>query len=250
MLKQNRWTTIINLCKSKPGVSVSELVELLQVSEATIRRDLYQMEELNMVTRYHGGARLSSDQSSEPPMLIKSGTNNNQKNLVARLAASRIQDNQMIYIDAGSSTYEMIDYITAKNITVVTIGIPHIEKLGNKKIRTIVLGGTIRWSTSAVTGHTALYQLDKLFFDVAFIGVNGIHDIMGFTTTNQQEAEVKEKVIKHSKTAYILTDSSKFHILCPEKFASLDEVIILSDGITDFDETSIRYILTNGKQRL
>lgn len=250
MIKQNRWTTIINLCKEQNEVSVAELISILNVSEATIRRDLYQMEELHMISRYHGGAKLNSEQSSEPPMMVKTGTNVNQKNLVARLAASRIQDNQMIYIDAGSSTYEMLDYITAKNITIVTIGIPHIEKLARKQVRCIVLGGTLRWSTSAITGRTTLQQLDNLFFDAAFIGVNGIHNIMGFTTTNQQEAEVKDKVIKHSKTAYILADSSKFNILCPESYAKLNEVIIISDDVANFEDMPIRYILTNGKHRL
>lgn len=250
MIKQDRWNRIIHMCKQQSEVSVLELVNTLQASEATIRRDLYQMEELNMITRYHGGAKLNNDQQNEPPMMIKTGTNMNQKHLVARLAASRIKDNQMIYIDAGSSTYEMLDYITAKNITVVTIGIPHIEKLSKNQIRTIVLGGTVRHSTSAITGRTTLDQLEHLFFDVAFVGVNGIHDIMGFTTTNQQEAEVKGKVIQHSKTSYILADSSKFNILCPESYAKLEDAIILSDDIKDFDEDHIRYILTDGTEKL
>ncbi len=248
MIKQKRWTTIIDLCKQNNEVSVSALVNALHVSEATIRRDLYQMEELHMITRYHGGAKINDDQSKEPPMMIKSGTNMDQKHLVARLAAAQIKNNQMIYIDAGSSTYEMIDYITAKNITVVTIGLPHIEKLCSHNIHTIVLGGTVRTSTSAITGNAALKQLEHLFFDVAFIGVNGIHDIMGFTTTNQQEAAVKEAVIRHSKTAYILADSSKFNILCPETYARLEDAIIISDGIPDFPKDKIRYLLPDQYQ--
>ena len=71
-------------------------------------------EDLNMVSRYHGGVRLNDGQSEEPPMLIKSETNVSSKNQVARLAASMIKDNQMIYIDAGSSTFEMLNYVRAK----------------------------------------------------------------------------------------------------------------------------------------
>ena len=103
MIKQQRWAAIIDLCRQNTSVSVTELVQLLRVSEATVRRDLQQMEDLNMVSRYHGGVRLNDGQSEEPPMLIKSETNVSSKNQVARLAASMIKDNQMIYIDAGSS---------------------------------------------------------------------------------------------------------------------------------------------------
>lgn len=61
MIKQQRWATIIDQCRQHTSVSVAELVQLLNVSEATIRRDLQQMEDLNMVSRLHGGARLNDD---------------------------------------------------------------------------------------------------------------------------------------------------------------------------------------------
>lgn len=69
MIKQQRWAAIIDLCRENTSISVAELVPLLRVSEATVRRDLQQMEDLNMVSRYHGGVRLNDGQSEEPPML-------------------------------------------------------------------------------------------------------------------------------------------------------------------------------------
>ncbi len=247
MKKQQRWMTIIEACQKQNMVRVEDLIKQLQVSAATVRRDLTQMEELRMVRRCHGGVSLDINQTREPSMIMKSGMNAGGKHAVARMAASLIQDHQMVYIDAGSSTLEMLDYITAKNITVVTSGIPHIEKLGKAHIRTIVVGGAVRWSTSAISGHTALKQLEPMLFDVAFIGVNGIHDIMGFTTTNQQEADTKHLVIQHSKCAYIMADRSKFHVLYPENFAKLSEAIILSDDLGGFPSDHIRYRLTNGE---
>ena len=95
-----------------------------------------------------------------------------------------------------------------------------------------------------------LKQLDDLFFDVAFIGVNGIHEKVGFTTTNEQEADVKAKVIAHSSFTFILADGSKFNKLYPVKFSRLDQAVILSDEIPDFDRSQIRYQLTNGESRL
>ncbi len=250
MQKQQRWIMIMEACQKQSLVRVEDLVNQLHVSPATVRRDLTQMEELRMVRRCYGGVSLDSAQSNEPGMMMKSGMNAGGKHAVARLAASLIHDHQMVFIDAGSSTLEMLDYIAAKNITVVTCGIPHIEKLGKAQIRTIVLGGTVRWSTSAVSGHTALHQLERLFFDVAFIGVNGIHDMMGFTTTNQQEADTKRMVIAHSKCAYIMADRTKFHVLYPESFAQLSDAIILSDELGGFPCERIRYCLSSGEVRL
>ena len=112
------------------------------------------------------------------------------------------------------------------------------------------MGGTIRWTTEAVTGNLTLRQLDDLFFDIAFLGVNGIHEKVGFTTTNEQEADVKAKVIAHSSSTFVLADGSKFNKLYPVKFSRLDQAVILSDEIPDFDRSQIRYQLTNGESKL
>ena len=69
-------------------------------------------------------------------------------------------------------------------------------------------------------------------------------------TTNEQEADVKAKVIDHSDSTFILADGSKFNKLYPVKFARLDQAVILSDTVVDFDPSLIRYQLTNGESRL
>lgn len=108
----------------------------------------------------------------------------------------------------------MLNYVRAKNITVVTIGLRHISEAQPQLDSTrILLGGTIRWTDRAVTGNLTLRQLDDLFFDIAFLGVNGIHEKVGFTTTNEQEADVKAKVIAHSSSTFVLADGSKFNKL-------------------------------------
>lgn len=243
--QHQRWATIIDLCQSNKKVSVEQLVNILNVSEATIRRDLTQMEDLHIIRRYHGGVMMDDEQSNEPNIQIKNIVNDSAKDKVARLATQFIKDNQMVFIDAGSSTLKMIDYITAKNITVVTTGIQQIDKLISKNIPTIVLGGGIRPRTCTISGIQTLKQLDDFYFDVAFIGVNAIHERMGFTTTNEQEAEVKKKVITHSTNSYLLADSTKFNKLCPVKYADLNQAIVLSDEIYDFNRNLIQYLLIN-----
>lgn len=242
MAKQQRWAKILELCEKNDAVYVQNLVDILHVSEATIRRDLQQMEDLSLVSRFHGGVRTNNKGNNEPPMLYKAETNYEQKKMIARLAARQIKDNQMIFIDAGSSTLEMLKYITAKNITVVTIGIPHIQKLIERKIRIISLGGTVRFTTEAITGNQTLQQLSELYFDITFLGVNGIHVKGGLTTTNDQEAAVKSKVIEHSQKTFILADHSKFNRLYPVKFGNLDDVTVICYSIENFDSSLIKHI--------
>lgn len=247
MVKQHRWNRIAELCKEKDSVSVEELVEMLGVSPATIRRDLQNMEDLKIISRYHGGARINLTQYDEPHMILKSESNIKEKQAVARRAASLIKDHQMVYLDAGSTTFEMIEHIHARNITVVTAGIRHILELSRHNISTIVLGGPLRPETEAIAGRNTVEQIKTMYFDIAFVGTNGIHDKVGFTTSNELEASTKAAAIHQAKTPYIITDSSKFFILNPVQFAKLDEAIILTDSIPEeFRKLPIRYMLGNG----
>ncbi len=250
MSKQKRWSEIISLCHEQETVTVEELVQLLHASPATIRRDLQDMEDLRMLERFHGGARLSGSSYNEPAMQIKSGLNAGEKRQIGYAAARLIKDNMMVYIDAGSTTYEMLEYITARNITVVTSGVPHLRVLGKRSITTIVLGGTLHWPTEAITGKTAVRQMEDLYFDISFVGTNGIHPSIGFTTSNELEADTKSLAIQHSQNPYILADSTKFNKLCPVPFAKLSEAVILTNSIEGFESGIIRYIKTNGETNL
>ena len=246
MAKQSRWNEILNIAREKESVSVKELCKELKASEATIRRDLQEMDDLNLLTRFHGGAKVTESQYNEPSMIIKSSRHKEEKKRIGLKAASLIHDNQMVYIDAGSTTYEIIQFIKAKNITVVTPGIPHIELLGQKGINTIVLGGQLYWSTQAIIGKSAADQLDNLYFDIAFIGANGIYEQSGFYTSNELEAMTKSLAIEHSQVSYVVADSTKFNQLRPAKFASLNDAIIITDEVVNFDKKKIRYLLTDG----
>lgn len=249
-MKQERWNEIMMYARESGTITVAELCSQLGASEATIRRDLQEMDDLHLLTRFHGVAKLNESQYIEPAMVIKAETQKEQKKQVAYCAAKQIKDNQMVYLDAGSTTCEMIKYITAKNITVVTPGVPHLTLLGQRGINTIVLGGSLYWSTEAITGKQAISQLNELFFDTAFIGTNGIHEQFGFSTSNELEAETKAMALRHAKIGYIVTDATKFNLLRPSQFAKLNEAIIITDSIPDFDRTKIRYILSNGETNL
>ena len=248
MTKQFRWKLIADTLNEKQTATVDELVELLKVSPATVRRDLQEMEDLRMITRFHGGARISNGQLEEPHMIIKSEINQKEKISIAIRAAKLISDDQMVYLDAGSSTFEMIRHIKAKNITVVTPGIPHLTALYERDISTIALGGPVRPGTQAIAGRQTVEMIENMYFDVAFLGVNGIHDKIGFTTSNESEAATKGAALNRATAPYVIADSSKFNHLSPFAFGKLDEAVVVTTDIPDsFITAGARYILTGGR---
>lgn len=121
-----------------------------------------------------------------------------------------IQDREYIFLDAGSSTIEMIPFITAKDIVVVTNGLTHVEKLLAKGIKTLMVGGEVKDTTLATVGASALEIVRRYCFDKAFLGMNGIDLKHGLTTPDEKEALIKEMAIQRSNESFVLVDHSKF----------------------------------------
>ena len=211
-------------------MSLKDLMEHCDVSEATVRRDLTNLEAKNLLFRTHGGAiKRSVARGSEDSVEMKRADFLQEKREVAKYICDNIlQSGQTIYLDAGPSTYEMIERLRDRKLTVVTNSTYHLSKLINNKIHTIILGGTIKHSTQAVIGSVAIEQLKKYSFDMCFIGCNGIDENFGVTTAEENESFIKATALKNSKKKYILADKSKFGHRKFQKFAELDDIIIVS----------------------
>ena len=225
-----RWNKILDLLDKEGSLSLKDLMEHCDVSEATVRRDLTNLEAKNLLFRTHGGAiKRSVARGSEDSVEMKRADFLQEKREVAKYICDNIlQSGQTIYLDAGTSTYEMIERLRDRKLTVVTNSTYHLSKLINNKIHTIILGGTIKHSTQAVIGSVAIEQLKKYSFDMCFIGCNGIDENFGVTTAEENESFIKATALKNSKKKYILADKSKFGHRKFQKFAELDDIIIVS----------------------
>ena len=225
-----RQEKILKILDERGTISLQELIVLCSASEATIRRDLTTLEEHNFLYRTHGGAmKRTTARGSETGVAAKKSEFVEEKRKVAKyIAENIIQSGQTIYLDAGTSTYALIDYLKDKRTTVVTNSSYHLAKLIQNKIHTIILGGTIKHSTQAVVGHIAVEQLSKYSFDMCFVGCNGVDIDFGITTADEGEAYIKKCALKNSKKKYILSDKTKFGHRKFQKFSDLDDVNIIS----------------------
>ncbi|WP_066501762.1 DeoR/GlpR family DNA-binding transcription regulator [Abyssisolibacter fermentans] len=210
MLTEERQRMILEILKNKGIVKINELVKFTKTSESTIRRDLTYLEGINELKRIHGGATLLKGRLNEPSYKEKQVKNISEKSKIAKYASALIEEGDCIYLDAGTTIFEMIQYIDKKDIVVVTNGLKHIDALVEQDIDAYILGGRIKARTKAAVGIDALKNLERFRFDKCFIGINGIHLEYGFTTPDSEEAILKESIMKLSKEAFVLADESKF----------------------------------------
>lgn len=229
MITEERYELILSLIKNNHLVKFEELSECLKVSDSTIRRDLKHLEERGLLKRFHGGAKEINTNLTELTYTEKQTKNSHEKELLAKYASTLISNGESIFLDAGTTTFEMIKYLKDKKVFVVTNGLNHINALVENDIYCYMIGGNVKKTTKAIIGSHALNCLSKFKFDKCFIGSNGIDIEAGFTTPDCEEASIKECAILNSKESYILSDSSKLDSVACVKFAKIDSCTIISN---------------------
>ena len=146
MLTEQRHEIILNLLSEKGSITVTELKELLNTSESTIRRDLNTLDEQGRLTKVFGGAVEKSNGvlTTELSVSQKATVNTEAKKKIAMYAAKLVAPNDFIYIDAGTTTEYLIDYLDEKNATYVTNAVTHARKLAVAGFKVILIGGELK----------------------------------------------------------------------------------------------------------
>ena len=236
MLAQERFEKILELLRKEQSVTVTDLTKHLNTSESTIRRDLTLLDKQGLLIKVHGGATaVKSVFALEEAVTLKSKKNLDEKRKIAEYAANLVDSNDFVYIDAGTTTEFMIDYLKEQDVTYVTNGIGHARKLMNAGFHVILIGGEIKAVTEAIVGVDALENLEKYNFTKGFFGTNGIDGDRGLTTPDLKEASVKRKALSHCREVYILADHSKFHNISSVKFGNIEDAVIITDQLKNKD---------------
>ncbi|WP_027631479.1 DeoR/GlpR family DNA-binding transcription regulator [Clostridium hydrogeniformans] len=245
MLTEERHELILQEIKKNSVVYVSELVTLLNTSESTIRRDLNTLHKDGKLKKVHGGATALDKgiNTKEDMVAIRKKLHTNEKIEIAKYAASLIEPGDFVYIDAGTTTEIMIDFIEEKDAVFVTNGIGHGKKLVEKQCKTFILGGEIKWATEATIGVEAINSLKKYNFTKGFFGANGISKNRGYTTPDINEALVKEEALGRTRNPYVLGDNSKFDEISSVTFGQLSRAVIITTKIEDNEYKELTEVL-------
>lgn len=233
MLTTERHQMILDLLDHRQSVRIQELVELTAASESTIRRDLTELEERHKLERVFGGARTIAQNQPEPSLRDKAARHLQEKQRIARFAASLVAEGDALFLDAGTTTQQMIPYLKGKDVTVVTNGLSHVEALMEHGITSYLAGGFIKSRTGALVGPQAIQSLENYRFDKSFLGVNGIHPEKGFTTPDPEEAAVKRLACELSRSCYVLSDHTKYGEVSFAHVMGLSAAALITDDLPE-----------------
>lgn len=229
MQKSLRMKTLKAYVNEKKDVTVNELLSIIDVSPSTIRRDIKDLVKEGFLTEHYGSVTLIESKPVDILLQERLEANLDAKQTIGLKAAQRVKDHNLIYIDAGSTTYYMVKHLQSCPISVVTNGLNIALECTKYGIDTVLIGGSLKALTMAVVGDLALENIYSYQFDQCFMGANGISD-RGYSTPEIKEGILKKRVIKQSKKAYILADHSKHYAEASYYFANLDEAQWIHEG--------------------
>ena len=215
------------------SVLVTDLVQLLDVSAVTVRKDLTELEKGDKLYRNHGKAVLINPYINNRPVNEKEKLAADEKHAIGREAARLIERNDSICIASGTTVHDLArNIVPIHKLTVVSASLPVSNILSqHQNIDIIQLGGMLRHSSLSVVGEYSARILELCSFSKLFMGVDGIDFDFGITTTEMREATLNQKMMAAAQKTIVLADSSKFGRRGFAKIADIGSVdIIITDA--------------------
>ena len=213
-------------------VSVRELSELFNTSLVTIRSDIKSPAIRGLIIRTHGGA-LSTQRgtNSEIPSKIRATQNVSAKQIIAETAASFIEDDDIIILDSGSTTYEIAQRITSHNVTVITNDLKIGTLLAERgDVSLILTGGVLLPKVYALIGSDTINFLKRIRADKLFLGCDAIDFEWGVSNRTIEEVSIKQTMMAAARYVVAVVDHSKFG---KQVFARLCDMTDIDIFITD-----------------
>lgn len=231
MLAQQRQDRILGELRRNGAVRVADLIELLSVSDMTIRRDLEQLAADGLARKVHGGAVLTGQVAFEPGFAAKSLLAPAVKEAIAARAAELVEPGAAIGLTAGTTTWGMARHlVTVPGLTVVTNSTTVADAITELDIAnqvTVILTGGVRTPSAALVGPIADRTIASMHVDRLFLGVHGMDSRAGFTTPNLAEATTNRVFVDSAREVVVLADSSKWGIVGLAEIAPLDRASTL-----------------------
>lgn len=240
MSYKQRSMEIIEFLKEHKTATVEQLAQLLYVSEATVRRDLTEMQRNGQIERSHGGAILSEG-TDELSIFIRQTKNAKEKMKAVSIALKHLPDFQTVFIDNSSTCLALVERMSLSHKTVVTNGLQIAMRVAhNDDVTLIVPGGEIKGNTTAVTGGMTLETLNDFRFDLALLSCSAINND-GCYERSLDSMLIKRTAIEKSKHSIAIFDKTKLDESFPFLTAPLSSYDML---ITDASDEEIEHLRT------
>jgi DeoR family transcriptional regulator, aga operon transcriptional repressor len=221
MLRTERHVRILEHVSARGSIDVNELSRLLDVSGATVRRDLQHLSEMNLLRRTHGGA-VVGNLSLEVPLQNRVERLKPEKRAIAKAAADLVPAGAVVGLTGGTTTTEVARLLVERGpVTIVTNAVNiAAEVVLHKQVTLVVIGGNARSESYELVGPIAEKTLADYHTDMTFLGVDGISAEHGCTTHDQLEAATDRAFARSSGEIVVVADHSKigkvtFAKICP-----------------------------------
>jgi len=256
MIPVERRQQILNYLLQNGVAKSSSLMELFDSSEATIRRDLEWLERHGMIEKTHGGAILIQHMQKEAIYSASASIHQQEKKWIARAAVQLIEDGDMVFINNGTTTTEVLIAIQQqtdlRDITVVTNNVSAVMAVQDAEFKIILLGGLFRPRSTSIVGNFATNNLRQIYANKAILGVDGIANRVGCTSPIAEEAEISRLMIDQCLGKTILVaDHSKWGVIAQYRIAGLDDLdtficdnALAQEALDSLKENDLEIILT------
>jgi DeoR family transcriptional regulator of aga operon len=212
LLKVERQMRIRKLVEEQGRSTVPELSMMFEVSEATIRRDLEELDGRGWIRRAHGGAIRLERAAKEPPIIQRISEQQEAKARIGREAAKMIEDGETIFLGSGTTVLEVVRHLPQDlHLTVITNSLPIINELVERdRVELIVIGGMLRQSELSMVGHIAEQAVREFRADRVFMGMRAIDASHGFTNDYLPETMTDRAILNIAPQIIIVADHTKF----------------------------------------
>lgn len=235
MLKEERFNAIVSLVDEKGTIRVADIVERLNVSDMTVRRDLTELEEQDRLKRVHGGAKtVHTYRQEELSHSDKQIINMTEKKAIAQKALELIKEDETIFLGPGTTIEVLAQLIQHNSLRVVTNCLPVFETLSKKQgnLKVYLIGGEMRMRTRSFFGEIANIALADMHFHKSFFSCNALKEDKIMTATIE-EGQTQLIALQNSFARYLLMDTSKID---KEDFYTFYRLKDVSAVITNQDE--------------
>jgi DeoR/GlpR family transcriptional regulator of sugar metabolism len=189
-------------------VTVKELADAMAVSEATVRRDLRTLADSQQLSLVHGGATLSRQDFS---FIAKHDRNLTAKRIIGYLAASLVKDGQQLFLDSGTTVFEMVPFLQRKQGLSIVLNSARLAlELKGPETNIILLGGQFRAERMDTVGPIAMAELEQLRGFVTFVGADGLSMDMGPSAVDMESAHLYRLAVTNARETVLLADHTKF----------------------------------------
>lgn len=230
LLAAERQEKLLSHLRVAGKISAGEAAASLGTSTETIRKDLIVLEQRGLLRRVHGGALHAESMTFEPDVASRLD-HRDEKARIAAAALSYLPEDGAVLLDAGSTTRMLVDNFPNVRLSVFTNALAiAVALLPLDNVSVSTFGGRVRAATTAEVGQVTASAIDRMHFDVAFVGSNAVSVRHGLATPDPEEAAIKTKMIENSEHVVLLADHAKFGQRSLVRYAEIGDVDVLITG--------------------